>query len=235
METTKLSSIGLHKLTETHPVMSEEQFNAFKNDIEKRGQLQPVLVYRGKIVDGRHRYRALTLLGCEDILISKLSNNLTLDEVLAMVNSTEMRRHQSPTQLAIKGYRQYKSGELTQREIPAIVGCSLANLKHVIALETLGRLDIIELLEAGGKMNISRDSRFSKMSDSLLAVVTYVKEELAKLESLQTESEEDSETKVKLSSSEIAQLQAVELITASWTEPLKKTLIAKLYQSFVVS
>lgn len=231
MEQVRLDEVELHKITETHPVMSREQFEALKNDIEINGQLQPAIVYRGKIVDGRHRYKALTQLGEESIKITRLHNNLTLDEVTNLVNSTEMRRHQSPTQLAIKGYRMYKAGKLTQKEIPSKVGCSLTNLKAVIALEALGRLDVIELLEAGGKMNVSRDGRFSKMTDSLLAVTGYLKEEIARIAALQVEAEETEEgTDRKISKEEVVQMQAVELLTAAWSVELKKILIAKLYQ-----
>lgn len=231
MEQIRLDEVALHKITETHPVMSTEQFEALKNDIAVNGQLQPALVYRGKIVDGRHRYRALTQLGEESIKITRLQNNLTLDEVTNLVNSTEMRRHQSPTQLAIKGYRMYKVGSLTQKEIPSKVGCSLTNLKAVIALEALGRLDVIELLEAGGKMNVSRDPRFNKMTDSLLAITGYLKEEVARLDALQNDVEEVGEkSESKVSREEVVQLQAVELLTASWSSELKKILIAKLYQ-----
>lgn len=231
MEQIRLDEVALHKITETHPVMSTEQFEALKNDIAVNGQLQPALVYRGKIVDGRHRYRALTQLGEESIKITRLQNNLTLDEVTSLVNSTEMRRHQSPTQLAIKGYRMYKVGSLTQKEIPSKVGCSLTNLKAVIALEALGRLDVIELLEAGGKMNVSRDPRFNKMTDSLLAITGYLKEEVARLDALQNDVEEVGEkSESKVSREEVVQLQAVELLTASWSSELKKILIAKLYQ-----
>ena len=231
MEQIRLDEVALHKITETHPVMSIEQFEALKNDIAVNGQLQPALVYRGKIVDGRHRYRALTQLGEKSIKITRLQNNLTLDEVTNLVNSTEMRRHQSPTQLAIKGYRMYKVGSLTQKEIPSKVGCSLTNLKAVIALEALGRLDVIELLEAGGKMNVSRDTRFNKMTDSLLAITGYLKEEVARLDALQSDVEEvDEKSESKVSREEVVQLQAVELLTASWSPELKKILIAKLYQ-----
>jgi hypothetical protein len=173
----------------------------------------------------------LTQLGEESIKITRLQNNLTLDEVTSLVNSTEMRRHQSPTQLAIKGYRMYKVGSLTQKEIPSKVGCSLTNLKAVIALEALGRLDVIELLEAGGKMNVSRDTRFNKMTDSLLAITGYLKEEVARLDALQNDVEEVGEkSESKVSREEVVQLQAVELLTASWSSELKKILIAKLYQ-----
>lgn len=232
MEYIKIADIKLHKLTETHPVMSSEQFEALTKDIEENGQLQPVLVYRGKIVDGRHRYRALTLLGREDIKVQLLANNLTLDDVIKLVNSTEMRRHQSPTQLAIKGYRLYKLGNYTQKQIISRAGCSLSNLKYVVLLESLGRLDVIELLESGGKFDVSRDSRFHKMTDSLLAITNYVKEEIARIEALQIEGDSEEVTiRSKISKEEYTQLQVVDLLMSSWSPEMKKVLVAKIYSS----
>ena len=232
MERIRLDEITLHRITETHPMMSVEQFDALKSDIELNGQLQPAIVYRGKIVDGRHRYKALTQLGKEDIKVVRLQNNLTLDEVTNLVNSTEMRRHQSPTQLAIKGYRLYKLGKLTQKEVPSKVGCSLTNLKAVISLESLGRLDVIELLESGGKFDVSRDSRFHKMTDSLLAITNYVKEEIARIEALQIEGDSDEVTiRSKISKEEYTQLQVVDLLMSSWSPEMKKVLVAKIYSS----
>lgn len=231
MEIVDIGSVKLHPLTETHPKMSHEQFLAFMKDVEANGQLQPVLVYRGKIVDGRHRHKALELLKVGTIKVERLDNNLSLDEVRKLVESTEKRRHQSPTQLAIKGYRLYKEIKITQANVVERVGCSLANLKHVISLEALGRVDIIELLEEGSKMDISRDSRYVKMSDSLLAIVTYVKEQKARIEGLQAKMDMEEEKKSFVDKSEIDALNAVSLLVGSWSNEAKKILIAQLYKS----
>lgn len=175
IETRLVNTIQLHPLTETHPVMSLEQYESFKADVAKNGQLQPVILYRDKIVDGRHRLRALKELGERVIQTVSLPNNLTLNQVKAKVLSTEKRRHQSPTQLAIRGYREYKAG-MKQSEAVVSTGCSLSNLQHVVALEKLGRLDIIELLEKGGKVDIGT-ANYNKFTDSLLGIVTWVKKQ----------------------------------------------------------
>ena len=235
METMKLSEVSLHKITETHPKMNEDQYKAFKADIAKNKQQLPVFVYRGKIVDGRHRYRALSELGIDEIKVVHLANNTTMAEIAGLADSTEMRRHQSATQLAIRGYKLYKLGELTQKESAAMAGCSLANLKHIASLESMGRVDLIDWLWSGGKIDVSRDTRFSKMTDSLLAIVTWVKEQKASLEAAQVdeteEDDDDNKTKSKLSSTAVSQLQAVELLTSSWDDAVKKVLIANLYKS----
>lgn len=176
----KLDEVSLHELTKTHPEMTIEQFIALKNDIETNGQKVPVMLYRGKIVDGRHRYKALTQLGRDTILANSLPNNLTLQEVKAEVDSTELRRHQTPTQLAIKAYKLYEGGML-QADALARSGASKGNLSYVTQLVKMGRLDIVNLLEAGGKFDIG-EANYPKPSDSLLGIVTYLKKQQALLE-----------------------------------------------------
>ena len=220
----------LHPLTETHPVMSAEQYEAFKADIVSNGQLQPVLLYRDKIVDGRHRLKALKETGAKFIQTISLPNNLTLKQVMAKVVSTEKRRHQSPTQLAIRGYREYKAGS-KQAEAVASTGCSLANLQHAVALEKLGRLDIIELLEKGGKVDIG-PSGFSKFTDSLLGIVTWVKQQQKEaedfmqrlaIEHVNIDSDKEQEPV------DMNKINAIGMLVDSFNEREVRSLIAKLY------
>ena len=237
MEEKSIYSVELHPITETHPVMSTEQFSAFVEDIAKNGQLEPVKLYRGKIVDGRHRYKALKQLGITTIKVDTLGNNLTLDEVRDLVNSTEIRRHQTPTQLAIKAYRLYTSKSVKQAEAVKMIGCSLTNLKYVVELEKLGRLDIIELLESGRKYNVSTDSRYTKPTDSLSAIIVKVKAEKAKLEAMQsigTDSLDTKEVKTKFTTSEMNTINAIGLMTSSCTDVMKRTIIANLYASMSI-
>ena len=220
----------LHSLTETHPVMSIEQYEAFKADIAKNGQMQPVIAYRDKIVDGRHRLRALTDLGIATIKVTNLPNNLTLDEVKQKVVSTEKRRHQSPTQLAINGYRLYKAGA-KQTEAVLSTGCSLANLKHVVALEKLGRLDIIDLLEKGGKVDIGI-ANYNKFTDSLLGIVTWVKKQQDHTEQLLQDLANKVDTEVVEPKVEVDmnKIDGITLITSSYSDKELEVLIAKLYK-----
>lgn len=173
MDILKTSDVSLHELSKTHPLMTEEQFSALKEDISLNGQKVPVILYRGKIVDGRHRFRALMELGIQTILVTKLSNNLTLEKVEKEMLSSEIRRHQTPTQLAIKAQRYCEKGSL-QSEALKKTGASKSNLAHVRNIMKMGRLDIIATLEAGGKIDIG-ESNFAKPSDSLLGIVTWLK------------------------------------------------------------
>jgi ParB-like chromosome segregation protein Spo0J len=94
-----------HKIASFHRDMNDAEFNALKLDIQENGQLVPVILYRNKLVDGRHRQRALIELGIHDMKAMKLPNNLSLEDVGNMVLGTEIRRTDNVAQRAIRAYR----------------------------------------------------------------------------------------------------------------------------------
>jgi hypothetical protein len=54
-----------HPVCKLFPDMSEDQFKELVKDIEENGQLEPILTYKDRIVDGRHRFKACKMLGIE--------------------------------------------------------------------------------------------------------------------------------------------------------------------------
>ena len=50
--------MDFHEIANIFPLMNERDFEAFKADIASNGQLEPIVVHHGVIVDGRQRYRA---------------------------------------------------------------------------------------------------------------------------------------------------------------------------------
>ena len=129
--------IEVHKAAENMPMMTEAQFASFVDDIKMNGQLEPVKVYRGKIVDGRHRKAALSLLGVEHIKYVALPNNMTIDEVKSVVFSSEKRRHQTPTQLAIAAWKDARENGMIDAE---------ASRKHAVPKNQIGRVNKIAAL-----------------------------------------------------------------------------------------
>ena len=54
-----------HPLSAAFPAMSDEDFQALKDDIEVNGQREPVMIFEGMVLDGWHRYRACIDLGLD--------------------------------------------------------------------------------------------------------------------------------------------------------------------------
>lgn len=83
------------------PPMDAEAFGRLKSDIEDNGQIEPIVLWRNQIVDGRHRHRACTELGIEPNF-DVLPEEMTEKEVFARALSKNVvRRHLSIGQRAL--------------------------------------------------------------------------------------------------------------------------------------
>lgn len=58
-------SFPIHPLSEIFPLMAKHEYDALKADIGKNGLQCPILLYQGKILDGRNRYNACLDTGTE--------------------------------------------------------------------------------------------------------------------------------------------------------------------------
>lgn len=55
----------IHPAANVLPMMSDDEFERLRADIEQHGLLTPIETVDGKIIDGRHRYSACKVLGIE--------------------------------------------------------------------------------------------------------------------------------------------------------------------------
>lgn len=96
-----MTSYTPHWTAELLPPMDEEGFAALKADIKQHGQVEPIVLWRNQIVDGRHRYRACRDLGIEPNF-ENLSEDMTERDVFARALSRNViRRHLSTGQKAL--------------------------------------------------------------------------------------------------------------------------------------
>jgi len=57
------TGMNYHDAANAFPMMDEKRFAELKSDISERGQIDPITIYEGEILDGRNRYRACVELG----------------------------------------------------------------------------------------------------------------------------------------------------------------------------
>lgn len=176
----KLDDIEIHDLASLTPSMTDVQYIALRESIKDHGQQVPVVIYRGKVIDGRHRVKALRELKSETIMCEILNSQLSIEDIKEKVmNIYENRRHQTPTQLAIMAYRDYISYQTIgekygQAEICKRHGTVVKQLGRVSTLMKLAGEEIIELLFNGNKLNIGTLER-PCLTDSLQSLITYYK------------------------------------------------------------
>lgn len=140
------------------PELQEQEFQALKQDIRKHGQREPIALWRGQILDGRHRYRACLELGLPPAFSHLPDETEPLPYV---ISGNRHRRNPTPSQnsasafytyqlshgilpLASSDYERNSAGSanlqispLTQREAADLFGVSVRSLAHAAAV--LGR------------------------------------------------------------------------------------------------
>ena len=179
----KLKQLEIHPLAETTPKYSKIQFQALIDDLELKGQLNPITVYNNMILDGRHRFLAFKELKKETIKAKVYEKKLTKEEIMNLIESSEMRRHQTPSQLAIMAWYYYTdpNNKVTMAEAAKKFGASLANIKRANKIGGIGkkhfkRPDILDLIYNGNKFQIEHIK-----TDSLAAIENYLTKEKNKI------------------------------------------------------
>ncbi len=120
MSTIPLQGLILHSITDLHPVQSEVEYGAMKVSIEEQGQTVPIITYRGKVVDGRHRVKAMRELGLTHITSIALNPKQTLADVRRKVVGVEARRGRTGPQKAIQAYLECESNPDMSRDEAAL-------------------------------------------------------------------------------------------------------------------
>ena len=92
----------VHAAAAVFPEMSEAEYQEFKEDIRKNGQSSPVSLWKGQLVDGRHRMRACSELG---IGIKTRIIPDDKDPFVFVVSENLQRRHLNTAQRAMVGAR----------------------------------------------------------------------------------------------------------------------------------
>ena len=175
-----VSELDIHELALLTPKMTNEQYNALKASIQKNGQLEPIRIYRGKVVDGRHRVKVFKELNIETIKAIHENPNQSIDDIREkIINGWEQRRHQTPTQKAIMAYREYielkNNGiKISQGSIAEQFGTTRLMLSRAKTLSEMVSKDIMDILFNGGKIDIG-DGYKPMLTDSLLTLINYFK------------------------------------------------------------
>jgi len=171
----EIKDLSLHKYIDRNPLPTQEQYEAMFDSISKVGQLVPIWINKttknGKIIhevfDGRHRIKALKELNRNKVT-GLVFENLPDDEIIRKIEGSEMRRHDSASQLAIKAWYDYidpNSEVKTLAEAARKHGASLANIKRANKIGNVNqpgskrryyaRRDILDLIYNGGAFPIS--------------------------------------------------------------------------------
>lgn len=181
IQTVNIKDIKIHRYAELTPRMIPEQFEALKMDIKENGQLEPIKLSGTNCYDGRHRIAALSELG-QTTVEAVVNNELSDSDIKSQVLSLENRRHQTPTQLAIMAYKEYKmlsfdtDTKESQGSVAKRFGITRTNLAEVKSLAERSP-DIIDYLFDGNKLNIG-SATVPNMTNNVRAIGAWLKTDM---------------------------------------------------------
>jgi ParB-like nuclease domain len=91
-----LTDLKFHELSNTFPLIDEEQTLELADDIKKRGLIEPLVLYEEAILDGRNRYNAAKLAGYKlkpDDVVQFEEHYEGVDPVAFVISKNIRRRH----------------------------------------------------------------------------------------------------------------------------------------------
>lgn len=151
-------SLALSPLTALFPAMAAEQYAALKESIARHGLLEPLLVHRGEVIDGRHRWQACQELGLEP-RVQVVPEDA--DPLACVLARNAARRDLSPSQRALIAARlslrsprgrpvaQADAAPLTVDQAAAQLGVGARSVKRARSLLQGARPDLVAAVEAG--------------------------------------------------------------------------------------
>ena len=161
-----------HELSKYFPMLSADEFATLRDDIREHGQLEPITLYNGEVLDGRNRLAAVTELDIDP----KFRDYEGDDPLSYVVSINLIRRSLSPGQRAAVGARltadsEYGRdgpdpesdpiGSVSVREVAEQLGIGSSRLAVARDLEQ-NHPDLFEQLETG-QINITKATGLRKV------------------------------------------------------------------------
>lgn len=164
-----------HKLAGLVPMATDAEQAVLMADIEANEQRDPIILWRGGVVDGRCRQKALTTLG-KHILYRELDDALTEEDVKVFVKSVNTRRNLTPTQKIMVACKESMRPE-ESRPVAIIakswgISRDILGNARFIAKE---RPDMIEPLFNGEAVLIKDKDGVDKYTNKVTTIYAYLK------------------------------------------------------------
>lgn len=92
-----MADLEFHPLADAFPLLDGEEFDSLTVSVRENDQREPIVLYEGKILDGRNRYRACRALGIEP-LTREFDGS---DPIAFVIDANIRRRHLNESQRAM--------------------------------------------------------------------------------------------------------------------------------------
>lgn len=163
------------KLAGLVPMAIESEQAVLRADISHTGQVEPIVLWRGEVVDGRCRQAALGVLG-KDVLYKELDPETPEADVASFVKAVNTRRNLTMSQKITVACKQY-AGNRHNTTIPACAqawGISEKVLKNALWVYRTHPA-VIETIFDGGSVTIVDDHGTAIQTNKVSTVYAYYK------------------------------------------------------------
>jgi len=89
--------MDFHEIANIFPMMQSDEYENLVADIKQNGLIEPIVLYDGKILDGRNRWKACIEAGVEP----RFENYSGDSPISYVISKNANRRHLSKSQLAM--------------------------------------------------------------------------------------------------------------------------------------
>lgn len=145
-----------HPVADVLPLLEGAEFNALVEDIRAHGQIEPIVLLDGKILDGRNRYRACRQLGIKPTFKPFAGT----DPVAFVISLNLKRRHLNESQRAMvaarlanmqKGARTDLApiGAMSDAAAAQLLNVSERSVERAKAVRESGTPDLVAAVERG--------------------------------------------------------------------------------------
>ncbi len=174
IEELRVEGLEPHDVASLHRTMSDSEYEQLKEWIHREGQLDPIKVFRGRIVDGRHRTKALQELGIETVKAEVLPHNMSLTNLKGIVMASEARRTDTLAQRAIKAYRYMNSeDDVNQTEAGTLFNVHRSEISRVGTIEKKIGSDLVDEMYANGFIVIGASPKKIKTLKGVIKAYDY--------------------------------------------------------------
>ena len=162
-ENDRIAGFEVHPFANIFPMFGEEELEELRSDIEKNGLVEPIVLYGGKILDGRNRAKVCEMLGIKPQTVEYTGN----DPLAFVVSKNLRRRHLRESQRAMAaarlanmrhgGVRKNQAANLpldgappvTQAKAAEKLNVSERSVRDAHVVLNSGNTEVIEAVESG--------------------------------------------------------------------------------------
>lgn len=166
--------IAYHPLANAFPLIEGDEFEAFCEDIATNGQREPIVMFEGKILDGRNRYRALSSQGIVPQFV-EYKGDSPLEFVLSMnmyrrqltvaqrsiIAAEIVCREASPDNQSEGGNEHLRPG-LSLTQAATLLGISERSISSASRVARTGATELLDAVKSG-KVKISTAEYVAKL------------------------------------------------------------------------